>query len=323
MRFRTRAFLICFVPFAVLLAASFWLAQQLVQSTVRNGLLTSMRESQLSMARAQAKADLQNGRFLKVAGENAALKAGMQLLRSEAGNQDALRTMEDQLRELGEHMGFDFLFVSAPNGAPLAGVIREAGNTGGKSQLVPLDRAMIEIDGKGLLVFDNRTFQYTSVPIDDGEENIGSLSVGEYFDFPSSATPAILVRNGELIYYNIPDASENEVTTAIHGCKGKSECDFRLRGINWISVPLQDLGGGYVLWSLENVDAATAPVRSKLRNLFLIMALGSVVVAFLCSMISSRSIVKPIALVVSHLRNAEDTGVLPEFTIDHSSTKEI
>jgi putative nucleotidyltransferase with HDIG domain len=33
--------------------------------------------------------------------------------------------------------------------------------------------------------------------------------------------------------------------------------------------------------------------------------------------------VKPIAHVVSHLRNAERTGVLPEFTIDHSSTTEI
>ena len=53
------------------------------------------------------------------------------------------------------------------------------------------------------------------------------------------------------------------------------------------------------------------------------MALGSVLVALLCSILSSRSIVKPIALVVSHLRNAENTGVLPEFSIDHSSTKEI
>jgi putative nucleotidyltransferase with HDIG domain len=53
------------------------------------------------------------------------------------------------------------------------------------------------------------------------------------------------------------------------------------------------------------------------------MAFGSVLVALLCSIVSSHSIVKPIALVVAHLRNAENTGVLPEFTIDLSSTKEI
>jgi len=46
-------------------------------------------------------------------------------------------------------------------------------------------------------------------------------------------------------------------------------------------------------------------------------------VALLCSIVSSHSIVKPIALVVSHLRNAESTGELPEFTVDLSSTKEI
>jgi putative nucleotidyltransferase with HDIG domain len=86
---------------------------------------------------------------------------------------------------------------------------------------------------------------------------------------------------------------------------------------------MQDLGGGYTLWSLENVDEATGPLRSRLRNLFLTMAFGSVLVALLCSLVSSRSIVKPIAHVVSHLRNAERTGVLPEFTIDLSSTTEI
>jgi len=324
MRFRTRAFLICFVPFAVLMAASFWMAQKLVQSTVRDGLRASLRESQLAKADEQSKADLHNGRFIKIAGENAALKAGMQLLLSQRDSPDALRTMEDQLRELGEQMGFDFLVVSAPSGAPLAGVVRQAAEKpGGKTQLVPLDKALIEHSEKGLLVIGSRTLQFASVPIDDQEENLGSLSVGEYFDFPGSANPAVLVRNGEVIDYNIPNVSEKEVEAVVRGCLGKSECDFRLRGANWISVPLQNLGEGYVLWSLENVDEATAPVRSKLRNLFLIMAFGSVLVALLCSIGSSSSIVKPIALVVSHLRNAESTGVLPEFTIDFFTTREI
>ena len=79
-RFRTRAFLICFVPFAILLATSFWMIQRFVQSTVRDGLHTSLHDSQVAIANIHAKGDLQNSRFLKVAGENTALKAGMQLL---------------------------------------------------------------------------------------------------------------------------------------------------------------------------------------------------------------------------------------------------
>jgi putative nucleotidyltransferase with HDIG domain len=324
MRFRTRAFLFCFVPFAVLLAASFWMAQKLVQSNVRDDLRGSLRVNQLAMARAQSKADFQNSRFLKMAGESAGLKAGIHLFGSESGDEDARRAMEDQLRELGERMDFDFLFVSAPDGAPLAGVVRKGGDTaGGKSQLVPLDEALIEHSEKGLLVIDGRIFQFASVPIEEDEENIGSLSVGEYFDFPGAATPAVLIHAGHVIDVNIPNVSEREVEAALVGCAGRSECDFQLGGVNWISVPMQDLGGGYTLWSLENVDEATGPLRSRLRSLFLTMAFGSVLVALLCSIVSSHSIVKPIAQVVSHLRNAERTGVLPEFTIGLSSTTEI
>jgi HD-GYP domain-containing protein (c-di-GMP phosphodiesterase class II) len=324
MRFRTRTFLICFVPFAILLTASFWMVQRFVQSTVRDGLRASMSENELAIAGINAKADLQNSRFLKIAGENASLKAGMQLLRSRHGSAAARMTVEDQLRELGEHMGFDFLLVSAPNGAPLAGVVRHTDALPRmKSQLIPLDTSLIEDNEKGLLMIGNRTFQFASVPIDGGEENIGSLSVGEYFDFSGLATPAVLMHNGKVIKSSIPNVSPLDVETALGGCTGQSECDFRLSGASWISAPMQAFGGGYTLRSLENVDEATGPVRSRLRNLFLVMAFGSVLAALLFSVVSSRSIVKPIALVVSHLRKAESTGVLPEFTIDLSSTTEI
>jgi HD-GYP domain-containing protein (c-di-GMP phosphodiesterase class II) len=324
MKFRNRAFLMCYVPFAILLGGSFWIAQELVQSTVRDDLRGSLREDQLAMARAQSKADFQNSRFLKIAGESAALKAGMQLFRSEPGSEDARRTVEDQLRELGEHMGFDFLFVSAPSGAPLAGVVRQGGETpGGKGQLVPLHEALIEHSEKGLLVIGGRIIRFASVPIDEDEENIGSLSVGEYFDFPGAATPAVLIHNRKVIDVNIPNVSQREAEAAFLGCAGRSECDLRLGGANWITVPMQDLGGGYTLWSLENMDEATGPLRSRLRSLFVAMTFGSVLVALLCSIAASSSIVEPIAAIVSHLRNAERTGVLPEFKINHSSTKEI
>ena len=38
MRFRTRAFLLCFVPVALLLTGSFWTIQKLVLATVKNGV---------------------------------------------------------------------------------------------------------------------------------------------------------------------------------------------------------------------------------------------------------------------------------------------
>ena len=79
--FARARFLFCFVPFALLLTLSFWMIQRLVQTTVLEGLRSSLRENQLAIGRIRSKSDLQNSRFLKVVGENAALKAGaMQLL---------------------------------------------------------------------------------------------------------------------------------------------------------------------------------------------------------------------------------------------------
>jgi HD-GYP domain-containing protein (c-di-GMP phosphodiesterase class II) len=328
-RFRTRAFLICFIPFALLLATSFWMIQRFVQSTVRDGLHTSLRESQVVIANMHAKTGLQNSRFLKVAGENTALKAGMQLLLARPNSDAARRTVEDQLRELGEHMGFDFLLVSSPNGTPLAGVVRQSAtssDTHGQlthGQLIPLDTSLVDRNHAGFLLLADRTFQVASVPVDQSDENIGLLSVGEYFDFSDLPTLVVLTHGGKVIDSNIPHVPVAELERALAGCKAQAECDLRLQGANWISLPIESYGQGYVLLSFENVDEATAPIQSRLNKLFLTLAFVFVPVAFLCSAGSSSTIVKPLAAVVSNLRNAVRTGKLPELEGQPSSILEI
>ena len=215
-RFRTRAFLICFIPFAALLAGSFWMVQRFVQSTVREGLRSSLRENQLTIASMHARGDLQNSRFLSVVGENAALKAGIQILLSNPASPAARRTVEDQLRELGEHMGFDFLLVAAPNGTPLAGVIRHT-DAGHPSQLVPLDTKSLDHNRSGLLILDGRTLRIASVAIDQDNGNLGSLSVGEYFTFSGLASPAVLLHNGRAIASNIPNIPLDRLSLSFVG----------------------------------------------------------------------------------------------------------
>lgn len=323
-RFQTRAFLLCFVPFSVLLACSFWLIHRHVQTTVRDGLLTSMRENQNSIARIHAKSDLENNRFLGVAGENAALKAGMQLLLQYPDSATARRTVEDQLRELCEHMGFDLLLVSAGDGTPMAGVVRQPGKgPQDRGALVPMDLSLLGRRTAGLFLMKGNIFQVASVPVGENEENLGILSVGEIFNFTEFATPAVLAHEGRVLKSNLPGVSFQELDSALGSCGGTAECDFQLKGAEWISVPMQAYDGGYVLRSLENVDLATAPVESRLHRLFFWLTFACVLVALLCSVVASRSIVKPIDAVVSHLRNAASTGVLPEFEGDPSSIMEI
>ena len=314
---RTRAFILCFLPFAILLTTSFWMMQRFVQATVRDALHTSLRNSQIAIANIHAKGDLRNSRFLRIAGENTALKAGLELARQNPKSSDARSTVEDQLRELGEHMGFDFMLVSAPNGAALAGVARQG------SQLVPLNLSNLDHNRSGFLLFDGRIFQVASVPIDVNSENIGSLTVGEFFNFSDLTTQVVLVHDGAAIQSNIPAVSAHDLQTSLAACNTQAECDLHLNGTNWISLPMESYGSGYTLLSLDNVDQATRPIQAKLHKLFLELAFASVLIALLCSLGSSTSIVNPISTVVSHLRSAVKTGRLGEIESQRSSIVEI
>ena len=325
MRFRTRAFLLCFVPFALLLTGSFWAIQKLVKSTVREGLRTSLRENHLSIARVRARSDLQNSRFLKVVGENAALKAGLQLLLSYPANASfpgkaARRTVEDQLQDLCRQMGFDFLIVSDAQHTPLAGVIRT------ETGLTPLQAPLTRLARQGLAMEGNRVYQIASVPIDQGDENIGELSVGERFDFSGFNTPAVLIQDGRVVDSNTPGIALPDVEAGLRECRWKAECDVRLGGVDYLSLAVEGPGkaaDGYQLRSLQNVDAASGPVQSILNRVFLLASIGIVLAALICSMVSSRSIVKPITAMISHLRKSEGTGLLPEFEKELSSIREI
>ena len=321
-RFRTHAFFLCFVPFAMLLAGSFWMVQRFVQSTVRDGLHAALRESQIAMAKIHANGDLQNSRSLRLASENSALKAGMQQLLTDRNDEAAGRAVENQLRELGEPMGFDFMLLSAADGSPLAGVVRQT-KSESRGQLAPLDTDLLYHSDADLRVLGGRILQVASVTVDQYDEDIGALSVGRYFNLSDIATPVALVHNGNVIGSNIPQVPIDEMERALARCRDQSECDVRLKDSSWIALPIQSYGGGYTLLNFESVDQATASIRSNLHNLFLTLAIICVLLALLCSIASSNSIVKPIATVVSHLRRAARTGVLPELEGQSTSILEI
>ena len=318
MRFRTRAFLLCFIPFALLLAGSFWATQRLVQTTVQDGLRSSMRENQLSIARLQSRTDLQNSRFLRVVGENAALKAGLQLLRSNPANPAAKETVEDQLRELCVQMGFDYLAVSDPDGRALAAVIRT------QTGVRPPATLPEGLPQRGLTMQGDTVYQLASVPIDQAEENIAELSVGERFSLAEFNAPAVLLGGGKVLKSSIPGIPLSEIETALKACRSQDECDMRLGGQAYMSLPLEiSMGGGYAVRSLQNVDSASRPVQSVLNRLFLTASIGVILVVLIFSVLSSQNIVEPITAMISHLRRSESTGLLPEFTGDLSPIREI
>jgi hypothetical protein len=309
MRFATRTFLWSFLPFGFLLTGTFWTIQKLAVSSVRNELRSSLRQTQMSMDHMRSKSELQNSRFLRVVGDNAPLKAVLQLMASDPASGDARRTVEDQLREICEDLSFDFLMVSNPDNVPLAGVMR-VGN-----QLVTMDMARAHPPQRGFFTEGGHTYQVTSVPVDRGDENIGILSVGERFEFSDFNTPAVLTRNGTVLKSSVPGIPAEELETALRHCAVERECEVRLQAQTYLSLPMASIyfGDGYLLRSLQNVDSASSPVQGMLRNVFLIAGIGALIAALVVSAVSSRTIVKPLASVVAHLRESATTGVLPEF----------
>ncbi|MBL8214501.1 MAG: HD-GYP domain-containing protein [Bryobacterales bacterium] len=309
MRYSTRTFLLLFVPFALVLTGSFSLIQYLVQGAVRDSLRTSLRQTQASIAMVRSKGELHNTRFLRILSENATLKAGMELLRAEPHGSAARLTLEDQLREMCETLELDLLVATDPEGHPHAGVFQHAGKT------VPADLKSLGTVKSGLLRLGDRIFQVAATPVNLGEEHIGLLAVGEAFDFSEFTTPAVLVHNGRLLRSSVPGVPHADIEQALRSCPGQSECELHLAGEVFLSAPVQSLflDGGYELRSLQSMDQAGTATQAILRRVFLTAGVGALVAALALSLMSSRSIVRPLALVVARLRTAAATGVLPEF----------
>jgi putative nucleotidyltransferase with HDIG domain len=319
MRFATRAFLWSFIPFAVLLAGSFWFIQQRVQHTVRGGLRSSLREAHISMARLRRESELQNSRFLRIVAENPPLKAGLQLLLVHPQSVPARLTLEDQLREIAETLRFDFLVASNSEGVPLAGILRI------DNQLVGMDISRVKPPQQGFFTLGTNTYQLNSFPIDSNEENLGILSIGERFDLSEFSTPTVLAQNGKVLRASVPNASPTEVESAVAKCETQAECETQIAGEVYMTLAADNVnfGDGYTLRSLQSVDSISRPVQGVVREVFLIATLGALAAAAALSVFSSRSIVRPIATVVSSLRQSEATGTLPSFQSTPATIHEI
>ena len=319
MRFVTRTFIWTFFPFAIMLTGVFWAIQYQVILSVREELQRSLRQTQASFVSLRSQSELQNSRFLIMVGENATLKAGLQLTIAEPRSLEARRTLEEQLREISEALHFDFLLASTPEGLPLAGVMRVG------EQLVGIDLSHTKPPLKGFYTAGNTTYQIASVRVDQGDDSLGVLSVGDHFDFAQFTTPAVLTRNGKVLKSNLNDVDPAQLEAAIASCPVGQECQMTIKGESYISLSMSslDFGDGYSLRSLHSVDASSGHVQSILRNVFLVSGCLALGAALIVALYSSRSIVRPLGQVVTKLQASAQVGYLPEFVAKAAPVLEI
>lgn len=318
MRFATRTFLWSLLPFGVLLAASFWAVQTLVLSAVRDQLRSTVKEAQESVRLIRSTVEQGNDRVLRILAKDRGLKGAVQFL-EDTRNTETRRTIENQLLEICEELGLDFMLVSDEDGRALAAVLREGG------QLLPLDLSKVQPPRQGYFSHENDIYQVGSVPISSGSENLGTLSLGERFDWPGIPVPLVLLHNGKIVgsnavlrIYKALGARLEDIEFGLRNCpETKAECEMQLYEEAYTSLPIDasPQGDGYQLRSLQSLDAVTRPIQSILRGVFLFAGFGALAGAVLISLAASRSIVEPITSVIAHLRASARTGELAEFDL--------
>jgi HD-GYP domain-containing protein (c-di-GMP phosphodiesterase class II) len=319
MRFSTRVLLGSFFPFAVLLAVSFWAVKTVAVNVVRDGLRATVRVHQEALAGLRLRGEQREQRILQGVAENPALKAGLELLSTESGlPEQARNTVRDQLSELCDALQFDFMMVSSSQGKLLTAVIR------GANGFAPFDLAERRPARSGLFSTGGQVYEIYSVPIYEGPAEMATLSVGELFDLARFGVPAVLLHEGAVALAHQTDASPGEIATALAGCQSRAECQVRISDHQFVSFPLPlNAGDGYEVRSLQNVDEASAGLQALLRNVFLIAGLFVLAAALGISLLASRSIARPLALMAARLRAASATGDLPQFPDTGGGAREI
>jgi putative nucleotidyltransferase with HDIG domain len=340
MRLGTRAFLWSFLPKALLLTGGFWTVQRLVVREVRQEFRASVRETQSSLAHMRSAAEQRNRRILKVVAENPALKNGLQLALERRGDAEARRTLEDQLMEMGEELGFEVLSISDAVGKPLAGAMREGGGW------TRFDPGATPLPREGYFTSGGKTYQASSAGMDVADENLGTLTVGERFELSSLPVATILTREGKIIVSHGVQESAAELQSSLAHCSPGAECEARLASGTYLFTPMEvapieaappeaeeieagaeppvgvagpkKQAAGYQLRSVVNLDSAARPIQVMLRNSFSIASVLALVGALILSWVSSRSIVRPISEMVARLRESEATGELPDFPANGS-----
>jgi HD-GYP domain-containing protein (c-di-GMP phosphodiesterase class II) len=313
-----RTFLCLFVPLILFLAGGFVAVERAVGSIVHNGLRSVLRDSHSALTVVQLRNEHQSKRYLRVVGENAALKAGLQLLLSNPKSTDARLTVEDQLREIASTSNIDLLFLASADGLPLVGVIR----TG--DEILPLRGAAIPRPESEFYFCGGTTYQITSVRIDQADASIAWLSVGEAFDFKAFNAPVVLLHRGKVIESNLPGVSGVDLNRRLSHCRPDVDCEITLADETSLYVAASThLSSEYSVRSFANIDSALKPVQSTIRHLFLVAGALALVLAVIFTTLSSRVTVEPIRRLVRSLRESESTGTLNSFDESIAVTAEI
>jgi HD-GYP domain-containing protein (c-di-GMP phosphodiesterase class II) len=313
----TRTFLIAFFPIGLVLTAIFFGINASIRAETKRSLRESLLETQRAADATAAAFERRARQLVSVASEDAGLKAGIGLLREipfgEKPDERVLRILHDQLREVVGRLDYDLVILVDPNDQPITGLVMKDGSA--------LDARAAAFELFPLITAGGELYESTIVPINMGSENLGTLILGKKFELPppAGAGYSALVRNGKVLLTDFSGAAAGQLPQQLraHCPEHAGECSIHLSGEEFLAVPVQRaaLGEQVRLLKFESVDAAVNEFTHHFRQQMVLAGAGGLMLVLALSVLTSRSISKPIRALVEQLNESERTGRLrPAFT---------
>jgi len=311
----TRAFAFSFLPVCAVLATSFVAINALVQQRVKQGLRDSLEKSEELLARADDDYSRQTNQFLGILAESAGLKAAIGLLHeTPASPENAAairRTIEAQLREMHELVGYDLLAITDWKGRTVAAVEFDGNRSASTEKIPPLpaEPSLFELNGA--------PYELGSIPITIAGEQTGELKFGGKFDLNRYhlGGETVLLHDGRILRANIPRGDWAALEASLRGCPAKdADCEIRRRGETLLALPVSDsrLGPSYRLIELRSLDAAVREFTAGWIEILVRVGASGILLALFCTFVTSRSVSKPLRKLVTQLQLAERIQQFPE-----------
>jgi HD-GYP domain-containing protein (c-di-GMP phosphodiesterase class II) len=308
----TRIFLFALFSVCFLGGAGFWTLNRAIRHAIQDRLKESFQTSSQLLDEVETRYRRRSIQLLSVVSENAGLKAALGLLREvpsgPAGQQQVRKTIEANLFEIGRGLEYRIMLVTDSVGHPVAGTISRPWGT------IPLDPLPVSVEPSSLIEVQATLYEATTVPINLGSENLGSLTVAREFDLASWSLSGetVLVTQGKIRRSTLPEDRIAEVEPQLQHCVEAEGCEISIAGESYLALPLEraDWETHYRLFGLQSLDAATQEFTRDFLGIFLWIGLTGTCGAALLAFLGSRSVSKPITNLIVRLKASQQSGRL-------------
>ena len=312
----TRAFLFSFVPVCLVLVMTFIALTAVVEKRVKVDMRDSLQKSEQLVARANADSSRRVSQFVAVLAENPGLKAAIGLLHENPATPDAAiqvrETIEQQLREIHDMVGFELLAITDWKGRAVAAIEYPSGQPRSLESLPEIPSEPSLVDAEGIL------YQLTTTPINIGDEQVGNLRLGSQFDLSRFhlAGDIALLHNGHIVRGTFPPSTWASLESELRDhCRAlAAECEINRQGEAVLVLPVEEpnLGADYRLLAFRSLDQAVQAFTSSWVGVMVKVGIGGVLLALLFTLVTSRSVSKPLRDLVKQLQQGEQVNQFPE-----------